>query len=356
MKKKMGVLIMIGLIDIDSKIQNYALLKISAFYKSLGEKVELVSLPTCRTKKVKNIGVLREIAINCNKKYDKMFASVIFTRSQYIINIFKDECGDKIEFGGIGSFEPTKKLPPEIESMKPDYDLYTVEEIASRMTGIGTKEHKLDKASVLLAAGYGYTSSGCVRNCGFCRVPSCEGKFRQADSISHILNPKSNILVLHDNNFTADPYCIDKLHEIRDRKLITDINQGFDIRLINPDIAYALSEVKHLRSLHYAWDLMGFEQQVLTGINMLLERVPAYRHMCYVLTGYNTTPEEDMYRCNKLISMGIDPYIMVFDENIDEDERLGHFARWINSRIYKSCSFGEYIPWIKAQQKQIKFI
>jgi len=31
--------------------------------------------------------------------------------------------------------------------------------------------------------------------------------------------------------------------------------------------------------------------------------------------------------------------------------RLKHFARWINGRIYKTCSFDKYRPWIEAQDQ-----
>lgn len=41
------------------------------------------------------------------------------------------------------------------------------------------------------------------------------------------------MIILHDNNLTADLYCMDKLNEIRDIKLIVDINQGCDVRLMN---------------------------------------------------------------------------------------------------------------------------
>lgn len=51
---------MIGLIDIDSKIPNLALMKISSYYKSPGEKVEFVQT---------------------GKNYDKIYASAVFTRS-----------------------------------------------------------------------------------------------------------------------------------------------------------------------------------------------------------------------------------------------------------------------------------
>lgn len=349
----------IGLIDVDSKIPNLALMKISAFYKSVGEEVELISLPSCRVKKVKNIGDVRKVAMDANIRYTKIFASVIFTRSQYIIDILKDECGEKIEFGGTGSYDPKKKLLPQIESMNPDYELYTTLEIASRMMGIGTKEHKILKATEIVTAGHGFSSRGCIRNCPFCMVPKCEGRFQQTSNISELLNPKSNILVLHDNNLTADPDCIDKLHEIRDRKLIVDINQGCDVRLMDDDVASAISEVMHLRSIHYAWDLMGFENQVLDGIKTLSKFIKPYRHMCFVLVGFNTSYEEDWYRCRKLMELGVDPYVMIYNENEKGDERLKHFARWINSRIYKTCNFEEYEPWKKVRKvgfKQLELV
>ena len=131
------------------------------------------------------------------------------------------------------------------------------------MKGIGTKEHKQRKAAEIVNAGMGFTSRGCIRNCGFCFVPKKEGQFRDIAKIGDLINPRSNVLILHDNNLTADPYCIDKLHEIRDRGLIVDINQGCDVRLVNEDIAKALSEVKHLRSIHYAWDLKSKLWKVL---------------------------------------------------------------------------------------------
>ena len=322
---------MIGLIDVDSKIPNLALMKISTYYKNLGEKVEFVAP---------------------GKEYEKIFASAIFTRSH-------DEClklqelhGSKIEIGGTG-WDLKKTLDDAIEHSKPDYDLYTADMIAVRQRGIMTKARKLQKATEIVNAGMGFTSRGCVRKCGFCFVPKKEGSFRDVAEIKDLINPRSNVLILHDNNLTADPYCIDKLHEIRDRGLVVDINQGCDVRLVNEDISKALSEVKHLRSLHYAWDLMGFENQVMDGIKTLSKYIKPYKHMCFMLIGFNTSFDEDMYRFRKLVEMKVDPFAMVYNENEKGDVRLKHFARWVNSRIYKSCKFEEYEPWIKAQQVQL---
>lgn len=322
---------MIGLIDVDSKIPNLALMKISTYYKSLGEEVEFVQ---------------------AGKEYEKIFASAIFTRSKSECERIQEFYGDKVEIGGTG-WDLKKVLADEIEHSRPDYGLYTAEMIAARQRGIMTKAKKLEKATEIVNAGMGFTSRGCVRQCGFCFVPKKEGAFRDVAEIKDLINPRSNVLILHDNNITADPYCIDKLHEIRDRKLIVDINQGCDVRLMNDDIAKAMSEVKHLRSLHYAWDLMGFEKQVMEGINTLSKYIRPYKHMCFMLVGFNTTWEEDVYRFRRLTEMKIDPFVMVYNENEQGDTRLQHFARWVNGRIYKSCEFEDYKPWIKAQQLQL---
>ena len=52
---------MIGLIDVDGKLPNLALMKISNYYKSMGEQVEFVR-PDSR-----------------KHEYDKIYASSIFT-------------------------------------------------------------------------------------------------------------------------------------------------------------------------------------------------------------------------------------------------------------------------------------
>lgn len=316
---------MIGLIDIDGKIPNLALMKISTYYKSFGEEVQWVQE---------------------DGHYEKIYASSIFTRSHDKCEKLIKKYGDKIEIGGTG-WDIKKNLLPEIESCKADYDLYSPEMIASRIRVIGTKEHKLRKATEIVNAGIGFTSRGCVRKCPFCFVPVKEGSLKQDQDIKDIINPRSNVIVLHDNNLTADPKCIDKLHEIKERKLVVDINQGCDVRLMNEDIAQALAEVKHLRSIHYAWDLMGYEKQVLEGIKILGKFIRPYRQMCFVLVGFNTSFEEDMYRFKKLSEMKIDPYVMIYNQI--PDVRLKHFARWVNSRIYKVCSFDEYEPWKKDQ-------
>lgn len=315
------------LIDINSKIPNLALMKLSTWHKSQGN----------------------EVFLNECEKPDMVYISTIFTwdkpKVEQLLKVYPGA-----EVGGFG-WDKKKELPLETEACRPDYDLYSTEFILSRIKGgIASKESKIAKAETIVNAGIGFTSRGCIRNCGFCPVPEKEGKFHQVGEIKDLINSKSNVIILLDNNLTADPDCIDKLHEIRDRGLIVDITQGIDVRLMTPEIAQALSEVKHLRSLHYSWDLMRYEQQVMDGIKVLTKFVKTWRHMCYILTCYNTSFEEDMYRFNRLTELGIRPYVMPYNLNYTSPKHHC-FAGWVNSRKHTVCTFDDFEPWVKAQNE-----
>ena len=171
---------MIGIIDVDGKLPNLALMKISAYFKAAGETVEFV---------------------RAGQEYEKIYAAALFTRSKEKCGRLVEIYGDKVEIGGTG-WDVKKRLPEEIEAYRPDYDLYTAADLAGRMRGIGTREHKLQKAQQIVDAGIGFTSRGCVRKCGFCFVPAKEGAFRQETPIADIINPRSNIIILNDNNLT----------------------------------------------------------------------------------------------------------------------------------------------------------
>ncbi|MGO9014646.1 MAG: radical SAM protein [Dissulfurispiraceae bacterium] len=315
----------VGLIDFDSKIVNLALAKLSSYHKARGDTVILN--PSCA------VGI------------DKAYCSVVFTRSKEKASLLSGTF-DNISFGGTG-WDLTVTLPDEIEALRPDYDLYTAADIYRRLAGIMTKKKRMQKSQTIVDAGIGFTSRGCVRKCGFCFVPKKEPVFCAASEIRDIVNPRSNVLILLDNNFTAAPNCLEKLREIKERGLVVDFTQGIDIRTMTPEIAKALSEIKHLRSIHFAWDFPDQETLIFRGVNILSRFIKPWRYLCLFLVGYNSCFEADMYRFNKLIEVGIDPYVMVW--NNKSDARLRHFARWVNGRIYTKCrKFDDYMPWAKV--------
>ena len=318
----------IGLIQVDGKLPNLALMKLSYYYKSLGATVEFAKP---------------------NVKYDKVYAAVLFSWNREKSMQLHAQY-ENVEIGGTG-IDLVKTLPPEIHRCPPDYNLYTIEMVYERIrSGIRSQEASILKAKEIISMGTGFTSRGCDRFCPFCVVPIKEGCLRQENSISELINPLSNLVTFYDNNMSHDPYCLDKLQEIRDRDLTIDISQGIDIRDISDELAYGFSTVRHMRQLHYAWDLMAFEQQVLNGIRTLTKYIKTWRQKCFVIVGFNTTFEEDMYRVKTLMDLGVTPYVMKYN-NQEDDIRLNHFARWVNGFFFKICTFDAYDPWVKAQQR-----
>ncbi|MGO9378133.1 MAG: radical SAM protein [Dissulfurispiraceae bacterium] len=328
----------IGVIDTGSKIVNLACMKASSFHKALGDTVVLNPHQ-------------RGIAV------DKAYISSIFTENKSkaaaLIESYKAK-GTEVVAGGTG-WDLNSVLPEQIDKLRPDYSLYTVGDIAPRIKGIKKKETILKKAETIVNAGIGYTHRGCVRKCPFCIVPKakCEGALHKVGSISELINPKSNVVILLDNNLTASPECLEILREIKERKLVIEISQGIDIRTMSPEVAKILSEIRHLRSLHYAFDLPEHESMVMRGIDTLLEFVRAGLHKCFVLVGYNTSFEMDLYRVRKLGEKKIDAYIMRYNKN--PDLRLKHFARWVNAYIYKKCpDFEQYTPWVECRSEYFR--
>lgn len=288
-----GEVMKIGLFDLDSKYHNLALMKLSAHYKSKGHEVEFYKPLWADT-------------------YNKVYVSKMFTK----------DCEEGIYIpvdaicGGPG-FDLKTKLSKKIEHTIPDYSLYGLD------------------------YSLGFTTRGCIRNCGFCIVRQKEGNIKEHAEVEEFLNPKSNIIVLLDNNFLALPSHIKKLQKYIKKGWKMDFNQGLDIRLINKENAELLSKVKHYKQIHFAWDQMGYEKQVRGGLKILFKAgINPRKIMIFILCNYDTTLEEDIYRYEELHDLDVTPYVMVYGEG---NKEIKKFARYVNRRwISKKCSWKEY--------------
>jgi len=148
-----------------------------------------------------------------------------------------------------------------------------------------------------------FTSRGCVRRCSFCAVPRAEGQFRELDDW-----PVAPIVC--DNNFLASSRAhfdraIDRLKPIRKRGI--DFNQGLDARLMTPYHAHRLAELHCLARL--AFDHVSLEAKFLQAYQCLRDAgFPKSRIRCYVLIGYDDTPDDALYRLRLVHQLGIKPF------------------------------------------------
>lgn len=305
----------IGLIDVDGhNFPNLPLMKISAWHKKQGDHVEWYQ-PLF------------------SGHMDKVYMSKVFSFTpdyEYCID------ADEIIKGGSGYcislvdgkevFDKSKdiNLPEEIEHIYPDYSIYP----------------ELTKDTA-----FGFLTRGCPRGCGFCHVATKEGRcsYKVAD-LSEFWNGQKNI-VLCDPNILACKDHIDLLQQLVDSKAKVEFNQGLDIRLVNDRNMELLKQIK-LQHIHFAFDdykqkdiiepkLREFAKK--TGFNRGKGKV-----MVYILTNFDTTLEEDIYRIQLCRELNFSPYPMIYDKE-HADPVYKKLQRWCNNFIFWSVpTFEEY--------------
>tara|TARA_Y100000310_G_C20547304_1_gene746224 strand:- start:112 stop:1158 length:1047 start_codon:yes stop_codon:yes gene_type:complete len=299
-----GCDVRVALYDVDSKIPNLALMKLSRFHKERGDEV------------VRYAPLWRE-------DYGKVYASKIF--------LFSDGSlldPEQMTIGGTG-WDIATRLPDSIESLQPDYTFYNY-------------PHSI-----------GFTMRGCRFNCKFCVVPEKEGRPSTENTIKDIWQQRdSDFIVLLDNDFFGNPEWFKRIVEIRKHDLRVCFSQGLNIRIITDEQAAALASVRFSnlhatsRQVYFAWDRWNDEKLIDAGFDRCVRAGLKPAQMAFfVLIGFDTTPEQDLYRVMKLRGKGADPYVMPFRK---ADPYQQAFARWVNHKaVFKSVSWEEYRGGVK---------
>ena len=279
----------IGLIDIDSKIPNLALMKISAHIKQCGHKAELTS-PLFA------------------ENYDETWASKVFDFTEMPI------LPENAIIGGSG-INLESHLPFSETDIMPDYDLYDCK------------------------YAMGFTSRGCNRRCPWCIVPEKEGKWYPVADIHDFWSGQEKIMLLDSSINTNENHFLMICNQIERNNIYVDFSQGLDIRYLTDVQAMLLSNLKLWKRIHFAWDLIQLEKAVRKGIRILHKYNVNYI-MFYVLIGFNSTLEEDLYRVETLRGLGVDSFVMPYDKFNEYQRR---FARWVNHKaIFKSVKWENY--------------
>lgn len=286
----------IGMIDVDGhNYPNLALMKISAYEKEKGNNVEWW---------------------NGLKWYDRVYEAKVFDEIYTKDNAFCIQAGEVIR-GGTG-YGLDNKLPDEIEHIFPDYSLYGISDTA-----------------------YGFLTRGCPRHCPFCIVGGKEGlvSHKVAD-LSEFWSGQKHIEIL-DPNLLACKQRDELLDELAGSGGVINFNQGLDVRLLTKDTAEQINHIK-TSMIHFAWD--NYEDMTRKCLERAREWISKdMRHVrVYVLTNYNTTLDEDLYRVETIRSIGFDPYVMVYDRPHAPHE-VKRLQRWCNRKnIFRQCTFDEY--------------
>lgn len=275
---------------------NYALMKISAYHKSIGDTVEWW---------------------NPLEKYDRVYSSKIFDftpENPYLPP-------DTIK-GGTG-YDIHSVLPDEIENCFPDYSIYP----------------ECDYA-------IGYITRGCPNKCRWCIVPQKEGNIKPYRTWQELVRPDSNKLVLMDNNILACEYGIEQLESLIDSGYQIDLNQGMDARLVTDRIAEILSRIKWIKYIRFSCDTTAQIKAIENASELLMKYgVKPYKLFVYLLVTADV--ENAAHRVEQLKKLrGITIYAQA-----ERNERKGiipnklqlEFAqRYVYSGKYRKETWQEY--------------
>ena len=278
----------VGIFNIEPKIHNTAYMQISAYYKATGSMIEWY---------------------NPNNDYDKIYASSLFSFTDKSVLPKETICG------GSG-FDLHSKLPQNIEDAQFDYSIYPSCETS-----------------------YLWFSKGCNKKCPFCVVPQKEGNIHNISPRN--LNPNGLHLSIMDNSFFANPNWREAIKYILCTRQKVKAFYGIDVFDLNEETISALLALKYVRqqnAIKIAWDNPRTDLE--PKLKEIVRLIRPYRLMAYVLIGYWSTEEEDLYRVKTLSKYGIDPFVMPYDRN---DLYQRNLARWCNHKaIFKSVAWKDY--------------
>ena len=293
----------IGILAVDSNYPNLALMKISAYHKARGDKVEWY---------------------NPFNHYDKVYMAKVFSFTedyhQYITN------ADTIERGGTG-YDITKTLHIEIDKLQPDYALYP---------GIDNK------------AAYGFLTRGCPNRCKWCIVPQKEGNITPYMDVEEIAIEGRKNIILMDNNVLASDYGLQQIEKIIKMGLRVDFNQGLDARLVTNDVAKLLARVKWIKRIRFGCDTPGQIVEVERAATLIDKHGFKGEYFLYcILIDF----EESFYRVNYWkgksgrFILHCQPYRDVNNPRQIIPQWQKDLAHWADRKeLFMSCEFKEFIP------------
>lgn len=305
----------IALIDADwvargkMTFPNVPLMKLSAWYKAQGHHVEWY---------------------DASKHYDLCYIAKVFG-DEYTPDISDPINAEVVVRGGSGyairivdgkevyDHDADHSLPPGIDHIYPDYDLYGITDTA-----------------------YGFLTKGCPRNCPFCHVGRMQGcRVYTFAHLNEFWHGQKNIKLL-DPNLTASRDYFEHMTELAESKASIDFTQGLDARVMTVEKIRALNDVKWKR-IHFAWD------RPKDNLEPIFERIAEHLNRCnknyvsaYVLTNFDSTFEQDLYRVTTLRRLNIQPYVMIYRKQTAPRE-LKMLQRWCSPFIFWKCdSFEDY--------------
>jgi len=282
------------LLDLDGKMENLALMRLSAYHKSLGDEVFLHRL---------------QGKVSLASEADITYLSCLFSWNKSKAIFLRRKLGAAV--GGTG-YDYRLKNSQAVEEMEPDYSLYGG-----------------DRA-------VGFISRGCENRCPWCVVWRKEGVLHRVATAASIVGDRKEAVFL-DNNFLALPDHLSDLEWLASSRTSFDFNQGLDAAFVTPENAALLKQCRRSARIRLALDSVDRIPVVEKAVRTLKDAgFSRWGISVYVLIGFAGL-KSDLQRLFACREMGVDVFPMGF-----RDLRTGNEPmRGWNPRLYR-----KYKHWI----------
>lgn len=300
------------LLQLDGKLPNHALLRLSAHLKNQGHAVTF-----------RRISNPRSIESGLWDDFDAVYASAIFDWTRPLCERLLEIYPHAV-IGGSGWSRTATLEAIGVAGHEKDYSIYP-----GYLNSIG------------------YTQRGCRLKCDFCVVPQMEGKVKAAEPFLSIWrgDPYPRNVVLMDNDFFGLPTWRESIAAMRDGGFKVSFNQGVNSRLFDEESAAAIASVQYYdsdfttRTIYTAWDNTAHERLLFRGLNALVKNgVRPDNITVYMLIGKGDSPTDREYRRARLREFGCRPFPMPL---VRTPELVG-FQRWVVRRADLMMTWAEY--------------
>ena len=341
----------IAIIDADligrnkHRFPNLACMKLSAYHKSKGHNVCLVT----------NYNNLDD--------FDKIFISKVFTDTQIDEAILQR---DNVEYGGTGFFyDKAPKLPEEVEHCMPDYHLYDDWVNEKLYDGIDKDEKEAEEIikrrrkefTYYLDYSIGFLTRGCFRQCSFC-VNKNYKKCECHSPVLEFMDESRPKLCFLDDNFFACPQWKSLITDVKATGKRFQFKQGLDERLLTDDKIHELMSWNYDGDYIFAFDNIEDKPLIVSKLKRIRELYPdTKKHFkFYVLCGYDRNGKYDdafwkqdiadtFDRIKTLSEYSALPYIMRYEKCYasEFDGVYTTLAGWCNQpSIFHKFSYKDY--------------
>lgn len=289
----------VWLIDLDGKMENLALMRLSAWHKQRGDTVVL---KRCANRR----GVDFSQALPpLWGTPDKVYVSCIFRWHEQQAIQFQSLWNGRATLGGTG-IDIETKLPPEIADEPVDYSLYGRQRVV------------------------GFITRGCNNRCPWCVVWRKEGQLHRVATAQELLqaNPEATEAIFLDNNILQlQSDCLPDLAFLADAGIPIDFNQGLDAKFVTHEVAEHLAACKWVYGPRLALDSDSRTEIVKQAVHRL-ERagIPSSKITVFVLIGYSGF-QSDRDRLLTIRELGCNAFPMGYRDLLTGEEPANGWDR-----------------------------